>query len=426
MANVFYDVDAVGLADGTTWANAYTDAVTAWAALLANDILAIAVTSMETLASNSTSLIAPTGVLVITSTVSGVDTITYQKSTIDNIETPNATGGDINLDMNEGFIEGLGLWAGRRITLTDTITSNCSLKFNAAISNGALSLNRANTLNYCDISSLSASAGGTLISTSLRTSTKIQGGSLSSSSASISQNAVVTSREGKLIVDSLNCSAFSGGSLVISGGQNAAAKITRCNLNAATVDLFEGAQTFINEEIDISACDSANSVNRQYIKTQFGELFSETGVVLDSTNPSSVITSNKIVSSALVKEFFVPLRISIVQGWADFSTTKTISIEFCQDGTTTPLTDAEIWIEIQYPDDTASDYLVDTDRATDNQTSANQTSSTAAWTGLSGTNLKQKCSITTTQTGKAGPYQVFICVAKPSTTVYVNPKADIS
>ena len=420
MANVFYDVDAVGLADGTTWANAYTDAVTAWAALLANDILAIAVTSMETLASNSTSLIAPTGVLVITSTVSGVDTITYQKSTIVNIESPQNSFGDINLDMNIGVVNGLKLMAGRRVTLTDAIYNECGWIVNSIASNGGLSLNGSTVQNYCDTESISTSFSGTVMNGSLRTIHKVLGGSLTSGSTNTSQNAFGAPREGYLFVDDVDCSNFAGGALMAIGGVSGTGKATRCALNAATTDLYKGTPTQVAFSGVAHACDSSNTTNRKYQKTFLGELISDTGIKLSDSNFSY---SNKLISASGVYAFFSPFRVLIAVDFADFTTSKTITVEVAQDGTTTGYNDDELWAEVTSPDGLTAKYLITSTRAADNQSGATVPVSTEAYDGLSGTNVKQKIEVVIPSGGKEGSFEVYVCLAKPSSTAYVTVKS---
>jgi hypothetical protein len=271
-------------------------------------------------------------------------------------------------------------------------------------------------------------------------------------------------------------------------------ELTRIRLNANTTTFLTNMPAMGGARFKFSGSDDANTLNREYITDERGEMFSETGIYLDATD-SVTAFSRKIVSNSLAAEFFAPLRFEIaVVPNVDFATAKTFTVEFCQDGTTTTaLTDAEAWIEVVFPDDTTSAFITETDKAADNQTTADQTSSSASWTGLSSatgthtgsnnasvltdsgasfttneligkvventtdgssgtitantattvtatlsggndndwdtsdaytieTNVKQKCAVTTSATGKKGYAKVYFCLATDATqTAYVDP-----
>ena len=434
MADVFYDSAAVGLADGTTWANAYTTLATAVAGMGAGDTLAWANTSAEALTAGSKTFIFPADCTIISSTVSGSTTITSSPATTAQL-SGIGTNDDITIDLVGSYVFGVYFAAGRSLTVKDGKTEDnthvCGLitgstspavRYGSA-DDGLESINDTRRNESTNTNKINA-----VIEVASDESVTIIGGSISTvvtATGDLDHGVIAAANQSVVFMDGVDCTGVAQFNFAdLAADQTFIA--TRCILNALTVNLVRNVKTDTAQTIIIEGVDSSNTVNRQYRSVREGELFSDTGIVLDATNPASSTVSNKIVTNANAKEFFAPVRFPIINGWADFSTAKTIDIEFVQDGTTTDLTDAEIWTEVQYPDDTTAAYLVDTDRAADNQSAVNQTTSVAAWTGLSGTNVKQKCSVTTTQTGKAGPYQVFLCLAKASTTVYVNPKADIS
>lgn len=99
----------------------------------------------------------------------------------------------------------------------------------------------------------------------------------------------------------------------------------------------------------------------------------------------------------------------------------TATLEVVTDGVT--LTDADCWIEVQYPGtsgSTKSTFVADV-KASPLASAADQASSAAAWTttGLASP-VKQKLSVTFTPQEK-GPVVAIVRLAKPSTTVYVDP-----
>ena len=431
MANVFVDSNAVGLNDGSDWANAFTTMVAGVAALSTGDSLIWADVSAETV--GAVTLSFPTGCFLITSTVTGtavITTTTAASSQYSN--TANNSSGDLRFNGTDLYVYGSHIRAGRNLYFTRAIIEDgkifCGNGNGSASSVNASGNNSTLTMINTESGTLSTIANGTIYVMGSRSAMKLLGGSGTSASSNTGQQGFLMGNEGsQLICDGVDFSGIPCGTLVnLTGKTSPFVRITRMTISASTTSLANGLPDGVGSDVTIDCTDSSNTVNRQYSANDLGELFSDSGIVLDSTNPDSDTISNKIVTSADATEFIMPFRVSIVNGWADFSTAKTIDIEIAQDGTTTALTDTEAWIEVQYPDDSTAAFHLETDRAADNQSGVNQASSTASWTGLSGTNVKQKLSVTTTQTGKQGIYQVFLCLSKPSTTLYVNPKADIS
>jgi len=434
VADVFLDSAAVGGADGTTWSDAYTTLSAAITGMSASDTLAWARTSSESLTAGSKTFIFPAGCTIISSTVSGATTITSSPAMTAQL-SGIGTNDDLTIDLVGSYVFGVYFAGGRALTVKDGTTEEnthvCGLitgSTSPAIRYGATDDGLESLNDTRRNESTNTSKINSVIEIASDESVIIKGGTISTvvtATGDLDHGVIAVANQSVVFMDGVDCTGVAQVNFAdLATDQTFIA--TNCALNALTVNLVRNVKTDTAQTIIIEGVDSANTVNRQYRSVRQGELFSDTGIILDATNPDSATVSNKIVTNTNAKEFFIPARFPIIQGWADFSTAKTFDIEFVQDGTTTDLTDAEIWVEVQYPDDTTALYNVDTDRAADNQTTANQTSSSASWTGLSGTNVKQKCSVTTTQTGKQGPYQVFLCLAKPSTTVYVNPKADIS
>ena len=92
------------------------------------------------------------------------------------------------------------------------------------------------------------------------------------------------------------------------------------------------------------------------------------------------------------------------------------------------LQDDEFWIEVEYPDSTdeALGKLDQSNRAsTILATPADQDNSTESWTENLTGEVKQKSEVTISG-GAAGIHTVWACLAKPSTTVYVDPDVTVS
>tara|TARA_R110002167_G_scaffold23542_1_gene83669 strand:- start:74 stop:901 length:828 start_codon:yes stop_codon:yes gene_type:complete len=173
--------------------------------------------------------------------------------------------------------------------------------------------------------------------------------------------------------------------------------------------------------------DSANTNYRQSRTGFLGQHYQDTGIYRTSgASNGTTNLAHKVTSTADTMPL-LGYRYKLADLWADVSTAKTFTVEIAQDGTTTALQDNEIWIEVEYPDDLSSMAHIESNRVVDITTApVDQPASVEAWTGLSGTNVKQKLSVTTTNAGKEGAYAVWVNVAKPSTTVYIDPKVEIT
>lgn len=171
-------------------------------------------------------------------------------------------------------------------------------------------------------------------------------------------------------------------------------------------------------------CDSADTNYRYYMQTYQGTITNETTIVKSSTLSTDGTTplTWKMVTTANSR-FYSPLESDWMPVWVDAAASKTVTVSVITDNVT--LTDAECWVEVRYQGDTshASPLGIGVnDRcATILTTPANQASdagSTWTTTGL-GTPVKQALSVTFTTTGK-GLVWVRVCLAKASTTVYVD------
>ncbi len=165
---------------------------------------------------------------------------------------------------------------------------------------------------------------------------------------------------------------------------------------------------------------ASGATNYDYRFQNFtGSIYSETIIV----NGASV--SRRMVSTALA-DYFKPL---ILEGLfiynPDTGSEKTVTVELVTDNVT--LTDKDIWLEVEYLSSASYPLgsVVHT-RPDIFATGTNLTVSSVGWTttGLS-TPVKQKLTASFTPQ-MAGPVKVRVCLAKASTTVYVDPKITIS
>ena len=98
--------------------------------------------------------------------------------------------------------------------------------------------------------------------------------------------------------------------------------------------------------------------------------------------------------------------------------------------TTAALTDAQIWLEVQYlgTSDEADWTLVDDHRVITNTAAAQTTDSASTWTGIT-EDFKQKLEVTVT-VNETGQYRARVCVGLASITsassLYIDPKVTVS
>lgn len=203
--------------------------------------------------------------------------------------------------------------------------------------------------------------------------------------------------------------------------------MSNCKLHASAT-LMTGTPVGLTAPITMINCDSgATNSNVQYVRSE-GTLTDEltivrTGGASDGTTPFS----QKIVTVATLPRFEFPFISLPIGQWNNTTgSAKTLTVEIVNDGVT--LTDGDVWVEVEYLgtagfpiasfiDDAKSDLLA---------TAANQASSSVTWTttGLT-TPIKQALSVTFTPQLK-GPVIARVCVARPSTTLYVDPIATIT
>lgn len=197
------------------------------------------------------------------------------------------------------------------------------------------------------------------------------------------------------------------------------------NWSGSVVNSTPGA----NSRISMYNCDSGNTNYRMWIEDNAGVIRTETtrvrtGGATDGVTPISWW----MVSNANVQESLTPLVSDPIEIWnTDTGVSKTLTIEVLHDSTTA-LTDAEIWVEVSYPNDASSPLgaVVRDSRASVITTAANQDASSVAWTTTDMSNPnKQKLVVTFTPL-KAGWITARVFLAKTSKTVYVCPKPELT
>ncbi len=147
-------------------------------------------------------------------------------------------------------------------------------------------------------------------------------------------------------------------------------------------------------------------------------IFVTTGGASDGTTPISW----KMVTTANAKEFSEPLISPPIVVWVDGTGSKTFTVQ-CLWDSVTDIQNDEIWLEVEFLEASA-----DTDSAFANDgladilaSPADQTTNSTAWTETL-TNDNEFAIAVTATVNRVGPALCRVHLAKPSTTVYVDPK----
>lgn len=220
------------------------------------------------------------------------------------------------------------------------------------------------------------------------------------------------------------------GDLIDNGTANSNCQfiLVRCKfgsgLSLTTDSAPQGAATTRVVAIDCGSDDA----NYHYRRVKFTGLITDETTIVRTGGASDGTTtlSRKAVTNAR-PTIERPLELDqVIAVWIDSTgSSKTITLETLTDNVT--LTDADAWLEVDYKATSGSSRssLV-SGRADPLGTPTNHTSSSESWTttGLT-TPVKQKLSVSFTPQEK-GYALVRVCVAVPSTTVYVDPKAAVA
>jgi hypothetical protein len=240
---------------------------------------------------------------------------------------------------------------------------------------------------------------------------------------------IATDRGGRATIRGVDLSLLgSGKNLVDAAGlsRDTSVFFENCTLGSS-VSVTTGSFAGPGPSVTLVNCDSADTNYRYHFQNYCGTITHETTIVrTGGASDGTTSFSRKMVSSANTK-FYAPLASPWSTFWnSTIGSAVTGSFHVVTDNVT--LTDAEAWIEIEYMGTSGFPLsLFSSDRAADIlATPANQTTSSETWTttGLT-TPVKQVLSKSVTPQ-EVGWYRARVMLAKPSTTVYVCPKLEIS
>jgi hypothetical protein len=200
-------------------------------------------------------------------------------------------------------------------------------------------------------------------------------------------------------------------------------ELHRCKMPTASGFAYSSGSyaTVAKASFKIHNCSAANAVEEFHESSYEGTTDYNTtvyGAASDGVNGFSF----KMASSANAMDGILALESPLITAWNGLTGSHTFTINCILDSAT-DLTNADIWMELEYPVDATSGLgALITDRVVPLGAPANKSASTSAWTGTGTLTHPNKfeCQVTATP-GKAGPVTARILLSKPSITVYVDP-----
>lgn len=285
------------------------------------------------------------------------------------------------------------------------VFKNCSIKFSATNQFIALRTARGH------ISGLTLDSAGS-------TPTTLFGTTSATSGRHVIENSDLS---GEAFTNLISCGAAAPTTVIF----------RNCKLPAA-VTITTGTFLAGGVVVILDNCDSGDTNYRFAWHSYEGSAIAETTIVRTGGATDGTTTISWEMASSANTTFFRPLRSDMFQKriavWNEtVGSAVTATVECITDNVT--LTDKDAWIEVEFLGTTGfpKGSIDLDDRAVDIlATAANQTTSTETWTttGLA-TPVKQKLAATFTPQEK-GWVMVTVCLARASTTVFVDPKITLS
>lgn len=436
MAGPFYVNDDGDNSDGLTLAKAKTTFAAGVALLSAGEDLYLGMDHSEALGVDTTYTFP--GTAAAPNRVISINTTTENYDKADNVQL-DASGGSKDI-IFVGFVKCYGISmklsddfkaisSPQSVLLDDSVVelTSVSAKVLYGHANGENTLHLKNTdINFSGggaSASIAANfVGGILIH---------EGGTVSLTGTQ--PTALYTSLFKLAVVSvvGVDLSAITSALVLISDAGTALVDLRHCLLNSG-VALTSGTIATVGTKVLMSGCDdtTGNDLYRLEYVDYYGSIVHDDAIyrTAGAKDPDGNNISWKMVTTANAKEFSEPLISTPIVKQIKTTGSKTFTVHVNWDSAI-DLDNDEIWLEVEYLEASAD---VDSAFANDGladilATPAAQATSTEAWTGTSGfTNEnKQKLDVTVT-VNRVGPVICRVHLAKPSVTVYVDPKVEVA
>lgn len=431
--------DGADADDGLTWANAKATLAGALSAAAAGDIIYVDKVTANTVATTTTHTIAGTAANPI-KIVSVNSTGNPQPPTASESGASSETSGTSSFTISgSSYFSGMTFRAGQgtannvSFTLDNTDGhiqkyENCTLHLASTNATAALLVGVSSTsvegqVEFKNTKVIFGAAGQTM-----RVYVKFRwdGGELASGTAAVTTLISNGSMGIDAVISGVDLSRGASTMNLIGTnfGQHGKVIFRNCKLPASWTGKLIATSPLAGSRVTMHNCSSGSTMYPMWEETIAGKLVHEATVVKTGGANDGAAYSWKITSTTSASYPVVPFTTSELPAkWiSTVGSQVTVSVDVLADNAV-GLTNEEIWLEVQYPGSTdAKTDFVSSAKASFTTAAATVPSSTATWTTTGVTNpQKQKLTVTFTPQ-RAGFIHGKVCVAKPSATVYVDPK----
>lgn len=433
MADKYLYSGAVGTGTGASWANAYTKMATAAAGMAAGDNLWVASDHNETTAAAITltfpgTAASPNKIISVSRAGSvppvAADVLDGAVVTATGAASNITPAGDIymrGITFNVGT-SGTSSFAASSLT---GILENCTINIVTTGSSSRVTMPvGTNYLLFKNCVLTFAQVGQGLAGSSA----DFQGGSICPTGTVIT-TLYLGANYGSSTFDGVDLSALSGKTLVASASI-ADVRFVNCKLPASITVQPSGGDPLGSLGVKLFGCNSTGNVERNELYHPTGILTTELTVVrtTGAVDPSGTAYSWKIATSAVAAAIRPFVSLEGVEPWNTVvGSSRTLTFHTVTDNVT--LTSGDVFVEVEYLGNSGNPQVLLVSSGPSNVLgtgSALTSDSSEPWTttGLV-TPVKQKFSVSFTLQ-LPGPIRWRVKVAKPSTTVYVDPHPDLT
>ncbi len=419
-----------------TWAKAATTTATAVTGSAAGDEFRIGADHAENTAGNVTYTFPGTQSNPNKFVSMTVDTTTYNKA--DNIQVDTGANNNMNINGSVQFY-GVSFKIGDDSSWISSSNNflyweDCLLEFargDSVLTMGATAGRTSVVFKNTDITfSVSGSVRGFAITAS---SFRWDGGRLLVTGPSF-PTALFNggTRMAVINVSGVDMAQLESAIVDISDTKPYIIQLHHCLLHSS-VSLTTGTIIERSSRVLMSGCDdtTGNNLFRLEYEDFWGSTFDDAATFRTTggaKDPDGNAISWQMVSASRAVEFTDPTKSPPIVKWVKTTGSKTFTVN-CLWDSAVDIQDDEVWLEIEYLSasaDTDSDLA--SDRMADIQaTPADQTTNAVAWTiSPSMTNANEFEVAVTVTVNRVGPVIAHVCLAKPSTTIFADPKLEIT
>lgn len=445
MADIYVrSTDGNNADSGATWALAKATLAGADAIDAAGDTIYVSQSHAESTAAAVTVAFAGT-IAAPTRIICADDSAEPPTATATGATVTTTGGNSITIAQGAGmYIRGITFQPGNlavasaSLFVVSTSTPDASVTFDECVVNlpnsasSAMTIGNSSSANAAESAVLFKNTGMTFRSSGSRMQVyaqfRMSGGYISSTTA---MNYIVIcgaqGRASPLTFEGVDMSGLASASNLVAATAIGNVIFKNCRLPSSwSGSLVQSGSRPVAQRVSMYNCDNADTNYRLWIESYPGSVKSETTIVRSGGASDGVTPISWRIDTSASASPVAVLRTDEIIFWNEtIGSAVTVDIHTLTDGVT--LTDADCWLEIQSL--TTSGYPLSgfsSDSANPIGTPTNQPSSAETWTttGISSP-VKQKLSVTVTPQEK-GWIAAVVRVAKPSTTVYVCPKAEVS